>query len=49
MLKIGRNIANAAHKQQKQLSTWSPLGTAFNAPPTKRINITRNDVVSASN
>ncbi|KAH8297311.1 hypothetical protein KR044_010304 [Drosophila immigrans] len=47
MLKISRNTANAVLQRcqsRKLLTTWSPLATAFNAPPAKRINFTRNDV-----
>ncbi|XP_055837539.1 mitochondrial intermediate peptidase [Episyrphus balteatus] len=34
---LNRNFKN-------YVSTWSPLATAFNSPPHKRINLTRNDV-----
>ncbi|XP_068144208.1 mitochondrial intermediate peptidase [Drosophila tropicalis] len=47
MLQIGRSTVSAAlqhYFQQKLVSTWSPLATAFNAPPGKRINFTREDV-----
>lgn len=30
----------------KNVSTWSPLATAFNSPPSKKINFTQNETVS---
>lgn len=29
----------------KGVSTWTPLATAFNSPPYKKINFTRNEAV----
>ncbi|XP_030370553.1 mitochondrial intermediate peptidase [Scaptodrosophila lebanonensis] len=47
MLQICRTTTNGAlqrWRQRKMVSTWSPLATAFNSPPAKRINFTRDDV-----
>lgn len=30
---------------KRRVSTWSPLTTAFNTRPEKRINFTKNEVV----
>lgn len=30
---------------KKYVSTWTPLATAFNSPPYKKINFTRNEAV----
>ncbi|XP_034102528.1 mitochondrial intermediate peptidase [Drosophila albomicans] len=47
MLQLSRNTTKALLQRcrtQRLLTTWSPLATAFNAPPAKRINFARNDV-----
>ncbi|ALC41377.1 CG7791 [Drosophila busckii] len=47
MLQFSRNTATVLLQrwQQKKLSSsWSPLASAFNAPPAKRMNFTRDDV-----
>ncbi|EDW01834.1 mitochondrial intermediate peptidase [Drosophila grimshawi] len=47
MLQLSRNTAKAALQRwrpHKLVSTWSPLATAFNVPPAKRMNFTRDDV-----
>lgn len=49
MLQLRRNTASLVRQHwqlRKLVSTWSPLATAFNAPPAKRLNFTRDDVVS---
>ncbi|XP_033233751.1 mitochondrial intermediate peptidase [Drosophila pseudoobscura] len=47
MLQMSRSSTRATlmrGRHRKLVSTWSPLATAFNAPPSKRINFTREDV-----
>ncbi|XP_033253427.1 mitochondrial intermediate peptidase-like [Drosophila miranda] len=44
MLQMSRSSTRATllrMRHRKLVSTWSPLATAFNAPPSKRINFTR--------
>lgn len=50
MLKTGRNKSAKylLNKLYRDVSTWStPLATAFNSPPYKKINFTRNESVSS--
>ncbi|XP_033253419.1 mitochondrial intermediate peptidase-like [Drosophila miranda] len=46
MLQMSRSSTRATllrMRHRKLVSTWSPLATAFSAPPSKRINFTRED------
>lgn len=41
-------LRNRYWRGHRFVSAWTPLATAFNAPPVRRINFTREDVVSAA-
>ncbi|KAH8241996.1 hypothetical protein KR026_007496 [Drosophila bipectinata] len=49
MLHLSRNASYSICRRSfyRSVSTWTPLTTAFNTLPTKRINFTRDDVVNA--
>ncbi|XP_016984024.1 mitochondrial intermediate peptidase [Drosophila rhopaloa] len=45
MLKLSRTLLRWRHRHRSRLvSTWTPLATAFNSPPARRINFTRDEV-----
>ncbi|XP_041673983.1 mitochondrial intermediate peptidase isoform X1 [Drosophila eugracilis] len=45
MLQLSRTMLKCRQWQYSRWgSTWTPLAKAFNSPPVRRINITRNDV-----
>lgn len=48
MYKFTRNVKNISHiiTKTKNVSTWSPLATAFNTRPIQKINFTRETTVS---
>lgn len=46
MLEFGRTLLRWRTRHcSRRVSTWTPLATAFNAPPARRINFTHDDVV----
>ncbi|EDW49534.1 mitochondrial intermediate peptidase [Drosophila sechellia] len=45
MLQFSRNLLRWRTRHcSRRVSTWTPLATAFNAPPARRINFTHDDV-----
>lgn len=47
MLLLGKPLPRLVLKLhlKKSVTTWTPLATAFNSPPYKKINFTRNEAV----
>ncbi|KAH8372959.1 hypothetical protein KR009_008978 [Drosophila setifemur] len=42
--RIASRLSWKHRHRHRSVSTWTPLATAFNAPPARRINFTRDDV-----